>query len=271
MCACANASRSDIRLNFMIKIFRYMKKYTLLIALIIVLLAVQAFFDLSLPDYTAKIVNVGIMQNGIESAVPKAIRQTELDKVLHFMLEDDRETVQQFYTLYEKQEPGIAKIDDYPLLATEPLYLLDKITDEEEATLARLLAEPLLIRSFLAKDVEEQGFALAPALGDILAEMPQSQRLQAAVAVVHDEYQAIGMDMRSIQTLYILITGLQMLGMTLASVLVAVVVTLFSAQVAAGTGKLLRSEVFNRVMSFSGSDLDSFGTASLITRSTNDI
>src|SRR5512147_3313942 len=113
----------------MIRLARYLKPFTVLILLSVVLLFTQAMADLSLPDYLSRIVNNGIQQSGVENAVPQAIRQSEMNKVVLFMSDADKATVLGHYTLIDSTSPDYDKyLKDYPVLATEPVYVLKDIS-----------------------------------------------------------------------------------------------------------------------------------------------
>jgi ATP-binding cassette subfamily B protein len=294
----------------MFKILKYLKKSVIPIIAIVILLVVQAVCDLSLPDYTAKIVNVGIQQGGIENAVPEVIRKSEMDKILLFTEDATKDIVLGNYTVLDKNTLDAADyeeyVSDYPLLAEESLYKLNEVDKDTLDGLNEILGKPILIVSGIEKGSEEitamtnQLRAAFPegtlpedaTIFDMISLMPDEQRSQilsgmsgntqisalsesqisqAAVAFVKAEYQAIGLNTDSIQMSYIVSAGLQMLGLTLISVVAAILVTLLSSQVAAALGMNLRGKVFDKVVSFSNNELDKFGIASLITRSTNDI
>ncbi|MFZ3071431.1 MAG: ABC transporter ATP-binding protein [Anaerolineaceae bacterium] len=294
----------------MFKILKYLKKSVVPILIIVILLVVQAVCDLSLPDYTAKIVNVGIQQGGIENAVPEIIRESELDRILLFTDAANKDIVLGNYTLLDKNTLSATDYDEYsseyPLLADEPLYKLNVVDTDTSGKLDEILGKPILIVSAIEKGSDQitamtdQLRAAFPegtlpedaTIFDMISLMPDEQRSQilsdmsgntqisslsdsqisqAAVTFVKAEYQAIGLDTDGIQMSYIVSAGLKMLGLTLISVLAAILVTLLSSQVAAKLGMNLRGKVFDKVVSFSNNELDKFGIASLITRTTNDI
>ena len=290
----------------MMRLVKYLKPYTLLIVLNIALLFGQAFADLALPDYLSKIVNVGIQQGGIENAVPQAILKSEMDKILLFMDAEDQATVQANYTLVDQNSPDYEEyVKIYPALEQEPIYVLNPIEEAQMETLNSIMAKPLLIVYSIeqaladpAKRAEmgqQMGFDLSqvPAgmelfamLGRLpgehlsrvragidqrFAAMAESTVTQAAVKAVDDQYDKLGMEIAKIQTQYILQTGLVMLLITLISGVCAIGVGYLSARTAAGMARDVRRGLFQRVESFSSAEIDKFSTASLITRSTNDI
>ena len=284
----------------MLKLLKYLKKSTLPIIMIIALLAGQAVCDLSLPDYTSKIVNVGIQQGGIEEPVPTVISASEMDKLLLFMTEEEKQTVLDNYNYLEKAE--LSKED---ISGSEPVYELGTTDKDIKSKLSTIFSKPMLIVSGLEKDTDEtkamkeQMMAKLPpqmtAGGDVdvfkvfaampkeqlsqitdnikekFAEMPDSIVTQSAISYVSQQYQDLGIDTDSLQNNFILKSGAKMLGIALLSAVATILVGFLGARVAASLGKDLRGKVFNKVMSFSNTEMDKFSTASLITRSTNDI
>ncbi len=291
----------------MLRLVKHLRPFILLILLAVILLFIQANCDLALPDYMSRIVNVGIQQGGVENAVPIAIRQSEMTRLLIFMSEDEKAQVLDLYTLVDQRSPDYdTYVQDYPVLATEPVYVLQGDLDQAVvdrlnpvmgkalltvAGIEQLLANP----SQAAAMASQLGFDLSriPAGMDVftmLANIPASQRtrltdtvdqrfaamgdrliLQAAVAPVKAEYAALGMDTGRLQIDYMLQTGIRMLLISLLSGSCSVAVGFLAARTAAGLARDLRRLVFRKVESFSSTEFDRFSTASLITRSTNDI
>lgn len=259
---------------------KYLKKSAGYVILIIALLFLQAYCDLSLPDYTSKIVNVGIQQSGIEDSVPEKIRQTSMDSLQLFMDDDDKETVDSFY-----EEDG------------DNLVLKDDITSDERDELNSIFGKPMMIVSSLSSGSEEvtamlsqmglpegtdpmQAIAMMPkeALDAMTAQisekidsMQDSIITQGGVSYVKSEYQAMGEDVDAIQMHYIKVSGVKMLGMALITMLCAISVVFLSSRVAAALGHDLRNAVYRKVITFSSREYHKFSTASLITRCTNDI
>lgn len=202
----------------MLKMFHYMKERWHYIVMIILLLFVQAFCDLSLPDYTSKIVNVGIQQKGVEDGVPETIEQKNLETLLLFMEQEEQDTVLNAYEIEDEQ------------------YRLKKITKEEREELNSILGIPELIAGSM-KAEELQAAAQMPKeqreafLGDArakLEEIPDSIITQKAVSFVQEEYKQQGQDMDKLQTNYILFSGLKMLGLAFLAMAAAVMVTFLS-------------------------------------------
>ena len=263
----------------MIKMFHYMKERWYYIVLIIALLFLQANCDLALPDYTSKIVNIGIQQKGIEDGVPEKIREESMDKLFLFMEEKDVETVKDAYTLkgdiYELKEIDADKREELnsifgmPMMAVEGLeeggdqvkQIREKMQLPEDADLFQVFSQM----------PKEQLLKMMDAMTSGMKDMPDSIVTQAAVQYVELEYEGQGIDVDQMQIRYILMSGLKMLGLALVIMIAAISVTFLSARVAAILGRNLRNGVYRKVISFSGEELNHFSTASLITRSTNDI
>ena len=289
----------------MLKLLKQLKKSVLALIAVIILLILQAACDLSLPTYTSEIVNVGILKGGIESPVPEVIRSSELDRITLFMGENEKADVLSHYTLLsqndfsEKQWSNYLK--KYPLLSTEDLYLWDGTEKElltADLSMPMMLLFSLETDSNVADTMKTQLIANLPPdtvsedmdVFSILSILPQEGRSavvnamqektklvpevmisQTAIAYVKAEYDAIGVNINQMQTLYILFIGLKMLGLALLAMLASIIVTFLASRIAARMGRDLRSNVFHKVLSFSNTEMDQFSTASLITRSTNDI
>ena len=264
----------------MIKLMKYLKKSAGYVILIIALLFLQAYCDLSLPDYTSKIVNVGIQQSGIEDSVPEKIRKTSMDSLKLFMDENDKETVDSFY-----EEDG------------DNLVLKNDVTSEERDKLNDILAKPMMIAaSFLSGSDEVTAMlsqmgvpegtdpmqaitmmpkealdAMTEKISEKIDSMQDSIITQAGVSYVKSEYEAMGEDVDAIQMHYIKMSGVKMLGMALITMLCAICVVFLSSRVAAALGHDLRNAVYRKVITFSSREYHKFSTASLITRCTNDI
>lgn len=290
----------------MLRLTRYLKPYTSLILLTVVLLFIQAMCDLALPDYMSRIVNVGIQQGGVENAVPVAIRQGQMDKLLIFMDADEKALVLNSYTLVDENSPDYeAYLKEYPALANEPIYVLKEVDENVINALNPIMAQSLVIVSSIEQTMADPTKAAAmgqqigldlsrlppgmdpfsmlsalpaeqlakinAAIDEQFAKMSESMINQMAMGAVKAEYAALGMDTSKLQNAYILQTGFLMLMITLVGAVCMIGVSLTSARTAAGLARDLRRSVFQRVVSFSGSEFNKFSTASLITRSTNDI
>ena len=290
----------------MIRLAKYLKPYLPQILLAIVLLFIQANCDLALPDYMSRIVNNGIQQGGVQNAVPNAVRVSEFKRLLMVMSTNDQLEVVSDYRQVDTNTADYAQYrKTYPEVANQPIFVIKKL---DQAEIDRL--NPIMGKAFLAVAGLQQmlanpakAAAMAQASGfdlsklpqgtdifTLLAQLPPAQReqvvaaidkqfgsmdnsliTQTAVGLVKNEYAALGMDTGSLQTAYILQTGSIMLLITLLSVACTIAVGFLSARTAAGVSRDLRKSVFQKVEGFSSSEFDHFSTASLITRSTNDI
>ncbi len=278
----------------MLKIMRYMKPFAGSIILIFILLFTQAMADLELPAYMSRIVNVGIQQQGVEKPVPEVMRQAKMDQLLLLLDETQRQKFTDSYQILSRQDLSDtlyeAYLRQYPLIAEEPLVLLADQSDETKRQLESMLTIPLFLLSGFDQDETLEGLPDLQALLDHMAQLPEDQRQtalsqlkdelsvlpeglieQAAIAVVAQEYHLIGFDLSSLQNSYLFRTGGMMMLIALLGASASILVGLISARVAAGLGRDLRHDIFHKVTHFSNAEFDSFSTASLITRSTNDI
>ena len=290
------------------KLLKYLRPFAGAIIVAIMLLFVQAISDLSLPSYMSNIVNVGIQQKGIEDAVPKAIKSSELNKLLLFTNSDDKKVVEDNYKLIRKEELSDDDyekyIKQYPELANEDIYVLDTKSKDVKRKLNEILGRPMLITSLfesgdatklmgdsgnvmaapegvdmanmdpfmmLSSMPEEQVLEIIKGINEKLDEMPESMVTQSAVTYVREQYKELGIDIDKVQTNYLFMAGAKMLGVALIGTIAAVIVTFIAARIAAALGRNLRKDVFNKVVGFSNAEFDRFSTASLITRTTNDI
>lgn len=291
----------------MLKVLKYLKKTWISVIVIVALLCVQAAADLALPDYTSKIVNIGIQQGGIDTAIPEAISKDEMDNLLIFTNDDSK--ILDCYKLVSKDTVSNDEynnyLKEYPALENEEVYVLNKLNKDQKNNLEEMLKKPLVQVYLMQNDqmqekIKEGLFANVPEpqkeamkdmeLMDILKTMPEenlekitsniNEQIdnmqgtivdQAAISSVKEEYKKLNMDIDKIQNKYIVFAGLQMLGIAFISMASAITIMLLSARVAAKLGNTLRDKVFKNVLSFSTKEFNEFSTASLITRSTNDI
>lgn len=238
---------------------------------IICLLVVQAVCDLSLPQYTSNIVDIGIQQNGIEHVAMEEMRAKTYENIAFFLSEEDMSL---FQDSYEKMEGGnykrkeldsktIAKLDEKigtALVAISSLKESGKVSIDN-------LKDMLDAGAVTKEQIIEMEAQMIEQLGD----MSESIINQKAVLIVEEEYRAIGWDMGNYQMAYLLVSGGKMIGITIIMMVAAILVGLLAAQTSASIGRNLRSRIFKKVVSFSHSEMDQFSTASLITRSTNDV
>ena len=241
----------------MLKILKNLKQSWLSVIIIVALLCLQAAVDLELPNYTSRIVNEGIQAGGIEDAVPEEMTDDDMEAIL-FFTEDD-EKILENYTLEDEK------------------YVVKDLKKDEREELSKLLINPIIISQTMQnKEImktmpKEQVSQMLSESTKQIDEMQDSIKEQAAVGYVKVIYQNAGVDTDKIQINYILITGLKMLGLAFISMASAVIIMFLSNRVGAKLSKTLREKVFNKVLSFSRKELREFSTASLITRSTNDI
>lgn len=257
----------------MFKVLKNLKESWISVITIVLLLIVQAAGDLTLPDYTSKIVNVGIQNGGIENVAPEVIRKSEMEKMLIFTEEDDK--ILASYEEISKDNLDSAEyeklVKKYPALENESLYRIKKISSSEQDELDSLMAKPLMMLSVTKQMPKEQLDQMLETVNQKLDDMQESILEQAAIQEVKNEYKAIGINTDSIQNQYIIMAGLKMLGISLIIMISAISIMCLSARVAARLAKTLREKVFKKVLSFSNKEFSEYSTASLITRSTNDI
>ena len=305
----------------MLKILKNLKLSWISVVIIVLFLGLQAAADLKLPDYTSKIVNVGIQQGGIENSSPEVVRKKTMDNILLFT-QDDNEILEN-YTLLSKNNLDSKEYDKYvkkyPALENEEIYILKNIKREQEENLSSKMAKPLMILENLKneeidKQVRKAIFNQMPetlkaqyqdanalelikvmvnmqvtkssstakteenSVNKMLGEqtskieqMPESLIEQSAIQAIKNEYREIGINTDDYQNRYIVYSGLQMLLVAFISMATGITIMLLSSRVAARLGKTVREKIFKKVLSFSTSEFKEFSTASLITRSTNDI
>lgn len=255
----------------MSKIFKYLWESKGAVLGIILLLIVQAFCDLSLPQYTSDIVDIGIQQGGIEHVAMDEMRQETYEGIRLFL---DQKDAAFFESSYEKNAEGnyeltvtnketLKELDD---ILSVPLLAVSGIRESGEMdldTVKQMLKSGMVTREEMMQFMDERT--------ESLGEMSDSILKQSAVLAVKQEYEALGMDMGKYQMDYLLLTGAKMLGITLVMTAAAVAAGLIASFTAARVGMNLRSRIFKKVVSFSHGEMDKFSTASLITRSTNDI
>lgn len=285
------------------RIFPFIKKYWRLYLAALVLVFILANTNLALPDYMSRIVNVGVQQNGIQSPLPDVMRPETMQKLALFQNEEEQANLQAAYRLVD---PTVATDPAYPAGGSGPLWLLNSPEPAARSILEQAITKPLVIvqgitmlkenpeqaAQVLGPDFQERLAALPPDL-DLFAaleKMPAEVRStmlskageqldllegtmlnQLAIRAVSMEYQQIGIDIQSKQTNYILRTGAVMLLLALLTVVTSLSVSFLAARSSAGIARDLRSAIFDKVGRFSTAEFNTFSTASLITRSTNDI
>ena len=283
----------------MTKIFKHLAKHWAACLVIIALLLVQAYGDLTLPDYTSKIVDTGIQQSGIADAVPEVVRDSTLQVLELLMTDADAAAVEAAYTQPGGTDTALSSATSLQKKLASPYTVRLLRADADRDTLAEVFSTPDIVLYLASAQAAGEGNAPdAAALDTVTAQfaamtqMPgfsrdavQAQLAAAmgqageselsglsaqAVLLVGLEYQALGIS-DAVQMNYLIQTGGRMLGLTLLMVAAAVLVGLLASRVAAAIARDLRRGVFRRVVSFSASETDKFSTASLITRTTNDV
>lgn len=276
------------------KLFKFMKPYAATILMIVVFLVLQAYCDLSLPGYTSDIVNVGIQQGGIDTAIPEQISVEDMDRLFLFVSEKDQKTVLDAYErdtdTYESEayvlKDGILKnekrTDKIGAILSKPMMLVTVFSSDSEETKEmtdamfaslpkEMLSEDMTVFDVLRMMPEEQRAQMVTQIGEKVDEMPETMLEQAATIYLKEAYKNLGMDTDKIQTGYMLRTGGKMLALAAVGMIVSMIVGFLASKVGASTGRDLRGKVFRKVVEFSNGEFDKFSTASLITRSTNDI
>ena len=278
------------------KLFKFLKPYAAAVAAIICILVVQAYCDLSLPTYTSDIVNVGIQQGGIDEALPDTISKKDLNHLLLLVPSDRQKIVKNAYTESAEKYDYNATVMELKASVKEDKKKVDRLSE--------ILGKPMLMAagfdsgSDMTKKIEEQmrtqmsgipnvdkmdiydmlEFMGAEGRNALIGQMDQQMDsmqdsiiAQAAAGYIKDAYTHIGIDTDQIETTYILHTGAKMLALAFLGMAASILVGLLASRVGAGVGRRLRGNVFRKVVGFSNAEFDKFSTASLITRSTNDI
>ena len=271
----------------MLKILKNLKQSWMSVLIIVALLCVQAAVDLELPNYTSKIVNTGIQAGGIEYAVPETVSPEDMDAILLFSNDDEK------------------ILENYTTDNSDGNYVIKDLKENEKEELEQIMTKPIIIsrtvqKEEMANKIKEQILANVPdeqkemlqnmSIIDILKTMPEEQlnqmlsestkqidemqdsiKSQAAVAYVKEIYKDAGVDTDKLQMNYIMIAGLKMLALAAISMASGITIMMLSSRVGAKMAKTLREKIFNKVLKFSTKELREFSTASLITRSTNDV
>lgn len=254
------------------KIFRYLKECKGMVVCIVLLLIIQAYCDLSLPQYMSDIVDVGIQQGGIEHITPEEMREETFENLCVFLSEDETETVKDAYKKnadgnYEltlkKNGEEIEQLDD---ILGMPMLVMSNMNEQEGMDMNTI--KTALESGMMTKEqILQQEDAVEEQLGD----MSDTIITQKALLVVKAEYEALGWDMGDYQNSYMLRTGGKMILMSVIMMAAAIFAGMLASYASAGVGMRLRERVFKKVVSFSNNEIEQFSTASLITRSTNDI
>lgn len=264
----------------MLKIFKYLKSSIFSILAIIGLLFVQAYLDLTLPDYTSKIINVGVQQGGIENAAIEKISEESLNKLTLFMDSADKDYILQNYepkskykgkVIYELNEE--ASIDKVSRIFAKPMSIVSFIqqADKSKEGIDFNLPQGVDLYTALNYMNTEQKTEMLNGINQKMKDVPDMIIEQAAVSYVKDEYKAVGIDVDHIQTMYIVKIGLIMIGIAFAAMVDGILVVFIGSRMAAKLSKTLREKVFRKVVGFSKNEMKMLGQSSLITRTTNDV
>lgn len=252
------------------KLIKYLAEHKLAVFIILLLLVVQAFCDLSLPSYTSDIVDIGIQQSGIEGAAAEKYTQKTYEALKLFMNDEDiaymdecYEADGEVYVRRNLSSKELDKLNNMLLTAAGMVYSVQTSGQYSIAELVDGYNAGLVTREALSALTQQ----VEAAMGDMAASM----KAQMAVELVKSEYTTLNYDLNAIQRHYLLITGAKMLAMTLLMVAAAIGVGFIGARTAAAIGRDLREKLFTKVIGFSNADINKFSTASLITRSTNDV
>ena len=278
------------------KLFQFLKPYSPRVLLILCVLVVQAYCDLSLPTYTSNIVNVGIQQSGIDEEIPENISEEEMNRLLLFVSEDDRQDIQNAYekssesfdydgevlTLKDSVKSDNEKLDalteemKLPMMLTAGFENGSDTTKQMEGQLKEQMSQVPGIEKMSVFDIfgmmdDTQRAAIVDKITEQMDKMPDSILDQAAISYVKSMYEQIGLDTGHMSTVYILKTGAKMMGLAALGMAASILACLMASRVGAKVGRGLRRDTFRKVIGFSNAEFDKFSTASLITRSTNDI
>ena len=278
------------------KLFQFLKPYAPRVLLILCVLVVQAYCDLSLPTYTSNIVNVGIQQSGIDEEIPENISEEEMNRLLLFVSEGDRQDIQDAYekssesfdydgevlTLKDSVKSDNEKLDalteemKLPMMLTAGFENGSDTTKQMEGQLKEQMSQVPGIEKMSVFDIfgmmdDTQRAAIVDKITEQMDKMPDSILDQAAISYVKSTYEQIGLDTGHMSTVYILKTGAKMLGLAALGMAASILACLMASRVGAKVGRGLRRDTFLKVIGFSNAEFDKFSTASLITRSTNDI
>ena len=251
------------------KLMKYLKGFTLPLIFLVIILGVRVVAELELPTYTSNIVDIGIQQKGIKDAVPNKIREKSLDTLELFMTDDEVKKVKDNY----KKEGNI--------------YKLNNISDDVRKELNDIFKETMTVvlgakKQNIDLTQVEQGVKLGIVdKGTLIDQRKKTvsslgnasdmMLKQAGISFVKEEYSEVGIDTNEIRNLYLKEVGLMMIFVTFISGLGSIISNFISSRIASRVAFNLREKLYNKVLSFSKQDIDKFSTASLITRSTNDI
>ena len=267
----------------MLKVFKYLKSSIFSVLAVILLLFVQAYLDLTLPDYTSKMVNVGVQQGGIENAAISEIGEDTLNTLVLLMDKSDAKYIMNHYEktdtykgedIYELKEDS--NVDKISSIMAKPMMILSYASQEANSssdsdTVSFDLPEGVSLSQALSMMGDAEREKMLQQIDKKIKDIPDTIVDQAAVSYVKAEYQRIGVDADHIQTMYILKVGLIMLGIAFSAMAVGILIVFIGSRMAARLARTLRHKVFTKVVGFSKNEIKTYGQSSLITRTTNDV
>lgn len=263
------------------QIFRNLKPYWKSVIIIALLLVLQAYCDLSLPDYTSKLIDTGIQNYGIEHCSPKQIPEKAYNVIDGFMDDDERAVWEKYYEngsdgYYYLTEDGEDHIEDVDSACMKGLmmyyYPYQMVNSDEDNEIKAGLAKMGITLDEMPEEMWAQiGEQMKPTVDGMLDSMGEDYMESTAIACTKICYDSFGYDYKAGQMTYLKWAAVKMLGMSLLMAVAAVLIGLVASRVAASVACGLREKVFNKVIAFSDAEINKFSTASLITRSTNDV
>ena len=270
----------------MFKVLKFAKKLWYVMIFILLLLVVQVFCELTLPDYTSDIVDVGIQNKGVEYPIPEEMSEETYHNLGMFLTDDQKNTVDQYYK-HEKEEyvadlnslkeDERTNLEDSMLDAEMVVYLFTADSDEAKQMQGQMLkamgmdAKNADVMSILEAMPEEQRRSMTEGIKDKLKDYPDYMAEAMGVQFATAEYEKLGIDMDAYQMDYLKQMAVRMLGIAVLAMIVSIIVGFLSARLAAYTAQDVRGKVFSKVMGFSNAEMNQFSTSSLITRCTNDV
>lgn len=287
------------------RFFKNFKGHMPMVFTIIAFLFIQAMCDLSLPDYTASLIDTGINNSGIEYATPEKISEESYQGIAMWMTDKEKS---KWESAYKKQSNGNYKLKDkskenmekLDKTFSEPILVysmisqaqdkknnnentgqdmseymkeidMDSLDNQAKMDLAAVQNGTMTQEQFMAAHFDLIRDTVRDKMGSAIDSMGDSLVQSSAISFVKKEYKKIGVDVETKQVSYLWSTGAKMLAMALLMTVSAIIVGFLASKVSASIGKELREKVFNKVLEFSDAEINKFSTASLITRSTNDV
>lgn len=263
------------------QVIKNLKPYWKSVLIIVLLLIVQAYCDLALPDYTSKLIDTGIQNYGIDHCSPLQIPEKAYTIIKGFMDEDDVTVWEKYYEqsddgIYHMTDDGKDHIDEIDQACMEPMmmyyYPYTMVDSDEDNQLKQMLAASGMTLDELPPEMWSQmGTQMKQMIDSMRDSMGDDMMMSSAITCTRTCYNSMDYNYKDIQMSYLKRVGVEMILMTLLMVASAILTGLVAARVAAGVGCDLRESIFKRVISFSDAEINRFSTASLITRSTNDV